>query len=93
MDNCSSNVSVACSYLRQGVMAKKHSCIKWGNDDSIWTTARQGRSILNRHNLCESHVEYMHFAAHVLRECVAPQLALAGDGPQPRDQLLHINEP
>ena len=60
---------------------------------------RQARRILNRHNLCESHVEYRHIVAHVLRECSARQLVLAEDGPQQksvgeaREHLLHINEP
>ena len=45
-------------------------------------------------HLCESHVEYRHFAANIFRECPAPQLVLAEDGPQPkpvgeaRDHLL-----
>ena len=89
-----------CSYLHQGMMTKRSTHAFKGvmHDDSIWMTNRQARSILNRHNLCESHVEYRHIVAHVLRECSAPQLVLAEDGPQPksvgeaREHLLHINE-
>ena len=49
-------------------------------------------------HLCESHVEDMHFVAHILWKCPAPELVLSEDGPQANpvgetgDHLLRSEE-